>query len=119
MLGGLNVTRGSVAALTGLVGDVKTMQISAPVQGGNSGGPVVDEAGRVVGVVVSKLDALRVADISGEIPQNINFAIRAEVAKLFLGANGIDYAISKEDAAVKPTALAKEATGYTALIECN
>lgn len=70
------------------------MQISAPVQPGASGGPVFDRNGLVVGVVVAKLDAARVADLTGDIPQNINFAVRAEIAKLFLAAQGVAYAQS-------------------------
>lgn len=69
LLGGLNVTRGAVSAVTGLSGDSITMQITAPVQPGNSGGPVVDDKGQVVGVVVSKLDAQRLAERIGDIPR--------------------------------------------------
>ena len=41
------------------------MQLSAPIQRGNSGGPVFDQAGNVIGVVVSKLDALKMAARGG------------------------------------------------------
>ena len=51
------------------------MQITAPVQPGNSGGPLLDGAGNVLGVVVAKLDALYVAEAIGDIPQKLNFAI--------------------------------------------
>ena len=57
----LNVTSGNVSALAGLGDDAKRLQITAPVQPGNSGGPLLDGAGNVVGVVVSKLDAVRAA----------------------------------------------------------
>jgi serine protease Do len=90
LLGGLNVTRGSVTSLKGLGGDGINMQISAPVQPGNSGGPVINAAGQVVGVVVAKLDAAAVAELYDDIPQNVNFAIRGEIAKLFLSQNGVD-----------------------------
>ncbi len=52
------------------------IQIAAPVQPGNSGGPVLDGAGNVVGVVVARLDALRLAQRTGRLPQNVNFAGR-------------------------------------------
>lgn len=99
LLSGLNVTRGSVTGLKGLAGDATTMQISAPVQPGNSGGPAVDSSGRVVGVVVAKLDAKMVADATGDIPQNVNFAIRGEIAKLFLFQSGVEPVIAEDAAA--------------------
>ncbi|WP_272009566.1 trypsin-like peptidase domain-containing protein [Roseovarius sp. ZX-A-9] len=55
VLDGLNVTRGVVSSLKGIRGDAFNMQISAAVQAGNSGGPLIDSAGLVVGVVVAKL----------------------------------------------------------------
>ena len=119
ILGGLNVTRGSVTSLKGLGGDGINMQISAPVQPGNSGGPVINGSGHVVGVVVAKLDAQYVADRTGDIPQNVNFAIRAEIAKLFLYQNGAEPIEAADEIAVAPEALADLAQGFTSLITCN
>ena len=119
LLGGLNVTRGSVTSLKGIAGDGVRMQISAPVQPGNSGGPVVNAAGQVVGVVVSKLDAQMVADATGDIPQNINFAIRGEIAKLFLYQNGVEPVEVEEAPAVPPEDLAEVAQGFTRLVTSN
>ena len=84
-----NFTVGSVTAVTGLADDTRMFQISAPVQPGNSGGPVVDKAGNVTGVIVSKLNALNVAAITQDIPQNVNFAIKAGIAINFLSSNDI------------------------------
>jgi serine protease Do len=53
-----NFTSGSITALSGLADDSRFLQISAPVQPGNSGGPLIDKFGSVVGVIVSKLNAL-------------------------------------------------------------
>ncbi|MFN3576818.1 MAG: serine protease, partial [Tabrizicola sp.] len=115
LLGGVNVTRGSVTSLKGIAGDGVRMQISAPVQPGNSGGPVVNAAGQVVGVVVAKLDAQMVAEATGDIPQNINFAIRGEIAKLFLYQNGVEPAEAGDAAALPPEDLADLAQGVTRL----
>jgi S1-C subfamily serine protease len=86
-----NTTVGNVTALAGVRDDSRFMQISAAVQPGNSGGPALDEAGRLIGVVVSKLNALAIAMITGDIPQNVNFAIKVATLASFLEANGIGY----------------------------
>lgn len=118
LLGGLNVTRGVVSSLRGLRGDQTFIQISAEVQPGNSGGPALDDRGYVIGVVQSKLDALRLSRISGDIPQNINFAVRGEIAKTFLRSQGVEPLIGPERAALPPADLADEATKFTVLLEC-
>lgn len=119
LLGGLNVTRGSVTSLKGMGGDGVRMQISAPVQPGNSGGPVLNGEGLVVGVVVSKLDAKLVSDAIGDIPQNVNFAIRGEIAKLFLYQNAVEPIEADHAEALAPEALADQAQDFTRLITCD
>ncbi|KQT44641.1 serine protease [Aureimonas sp. Leaf454] len=100
----LNVTRGNISSLLGLGNDPRYLQISAPVQPGNSGGPLVDLSGRVVGVVTAKLNAVAIADATGDIPQSINFAIRPDAAVRFLKAQGIDYIAASASAAEKSVA---------------
>src|SRR6516225_4036588 len=56
-----NLSVGIVSALAGLGDDARYVQISAPVQPGNSGGPLLDTSGHVVGIVTAKLNAMRVA----------------------------------------------------------
>ena len=60
------------------------LQISTPVQPGNSGGPLLSETGAVVGIVTAKLDALTLIGITKDIPQNVNFAIKGSSALSFL-----------------------------------
>jgi len=79
-----SITTGIVAALAGPANDSRFLQITAPVQPGNSGGPVFDHYGNVVGVVTSKLDALQVARATNDIPENVGFAIKGSVAQSFL-----------------------------------
>ncbi len=78
------LTRGEVNGLAGIADNRNQIQISAEVQPGNSGGPLLDMQGHVVGVVVSKLNAQRVAQRTGDIAQNVNFAVRSEAALQFL-----------------------------------
>ena len=87
---GPTLTTGDVSALAGLRDNPTNVQISAPVQPGNSGGPLLDSQGHVVGVVVSKLNAVRIARMTGgDIPQNVNFAVKGTEALAFLRANGV------------------------------
>lgn len=119
LLGGLVVGRGSVSSLKGIGGDETSLQISAPVQPGNSGGPAIDRHGGVVGVVVSKLDAMALAEETGDIAQNVNFAIRGSLAKAFLSSNRIAYSEIDEGETIAPEAAADLLQASTSLVECN
>lgn len=114
-----NTTLGHVTALTGLKDDSRYIQMSASVQPGNSGGPVMDAAGRLVGVVVGKLDAIRVARNTGDIPQNVNFAIRTSALANFLEANRIAYEVATTAAQMPMTAVAERAEAASVLLECR
>jgi hypothetical protein len=113
-----NVTTGAVSALSGPGDDSRLIQISAPVQPGSSGGPILDRAGNVVGIVVSKLDALKVAAAIGDIPQNVNFGIHAAIARTFLDGSGVQYDTAPADRTLDPAAIAAQAKAYTVLVEC-
>ncbi len=115
---GATVTTGAISALAGPGDDRRLIQISAPVQKGNSGGPVLDMAGRAVGVVVAKLDAMKFARATGDLPQNVNFAVSAGAARAFLDAEGIDYATAPSDTPRRAEEVAAEARAFTALLEC-
>ncbi|WP_181409748.1 S1 family peptidase [Martelella alba] len=114
----LNVTRGSVSSLKGVGNDATRLQITAPVQAGNSGGPIVDRYGAVVGVVVAKLDGLYVADTTGDLPQNVNFGIRGSIAQIFANANGINLTHSTTGTPLAPEDLADRLRQATVLVEC-
>jgi len=86
---GPTLTTGDISALAGLADNRQHFQISAPVQPGNSGGPLLDLAGNVVGIITSKLNAQRVAQRIGDIPQNVNFAVKGDEALAFLRANNV------------------------------
>ena len=73
-------TNGTVSALSGVGGDASFLQISVPVQPGNSGGPLVNEQGEVIGVVVATADAPAFIRATDSIPQNINWAVKSVFA---------------------------------------
>jgi len=79
---------------------------------------MLDSAGNLMGVVVSKLDAIKMAKITGDIPQNVNFAINVNVLRAFLDANSVDYDSASADKPLAPTAVADTARGFTVLVEC-
>jgi S1-C subfamily serine protease len=91
---GPTLTTGEISALAGLADNQRQFQISAPVQPGNSGGPLLDTGGNVVGVIVSKLNAQRVAQRTGDIPQNVNFAVKGAEAVEFLRRNRVEPRLS-------------------------
>jgi len=74
---GAKYTNGVINSLTGIVDDPKYFQISVAVQPGNSGGPLVDSQGRVVGIIVSRLDDIQTLLATGALPQNVNYALKS------------------------------------------
>lgn len=115
---GAQVTSGNVSALAGMQNDSRFIQISAPVQPGNSGGPLVDASGNVVGVVVSKLNASKMAEITGDIPQNVNFAVSPLVLQGFLEANNVNYQSAPSTRNLSTADVTDIAKRYTFLVQC-
>lgn len=113
-----NVTTGTISANAGLRDDPNYFQISAPVQPGNSGGPLLDRSGHVVGIVSAKLDALEVVDTYGDIPQNVNFAVKASVAKGFLNQQQVLPVASESLQPLSAADVGELARRYTVLVEC-
>jgi S1-C subfamily serine protease len=86
-----NFTTGGLTALRGFKDDSSTIQVSSPMQPGNSGGPLMDSSGTVLGVSMGVLGTLAAAEAAGgAVPQNVNFGVSAGTAVTFLGANNID-----------------------------
>jgi S1-C subfamily serine protease len=117
--GSLNVTTGVVSGLFGLGRDERLFQLTAPLQQGNSGGPVLDEAGHVLGVAVAKLDEMLELERSGSLPQNINFAIRSHVVLDFLARADLAVATAGASPARSRTELSEFGAAITAQVLCE
>ena len=78
------LTEGIISSVTGFQDDPRTYQITVPLQAGNSGGPLINLNGEVVGIVTSKLNAIEVFKWSGDLPQNVNYAIKIQYLKVLL-----------------------------------
>jgi hypothetical protein len=75
---------GKISSLTGIGDDPRTYQISVPLQSGNSGGPLINMNGEAVGLVTAKLDAVKVFQWTGDLPQNVNYGIKIDYVKTLL-----------------------------------
>lgn len=85
---GHKVATGVLSAAAGLEDDPRMFQITVPTQPGNSGGPVLNEKGEVVGVLASTLSVEYLYKKQGHIPQNVNFAIKSDYLSMLLRQAG-------------------------------
>jgi S1-C subfamily serine protease len=113
------VSTGIVSSLSGLLNDTRFLQISAPIQPGNSGGPLLDTSGNVVGVVAAKINAIRFAKATGDLPENINFAIKTGAVRDFLDNSVVPYQTAEPSAELKTAQVASNARAYTMLVSCS
>jgi S1-C subfamily serine protease len=115
---GAKVTIGNISSLAGMNDDTRVVQVTAPIQPGNSGGPVLDEGGNVIGVVQSTLGTVATAAETGKIPQNMNFAIKASIARVFLDSNNILYGTTVTDRRIGVSQISETAEHSVLLVEC-
>lgn len=80
----VKVTKGVVSALAGFGDDYSRIQIDAAIQPGNSGGPILNDNGNVVGVAVAKLSKKKFIEA-----ENTNFGIKSSIARAFVDANNV------------------------------
>jgi len=114
------ITTGSVTALKGPKDDSRILQISAPIQPGNSGGPALDTDGDVIGVVSSTLNSLLVGIATGGvIPQGVNFAIKTGIVEEFLDANRVHYEKAGARHEMSTPDIADKARKFTVRVDCH
>jgi S1-C subfamily serine protease len=92
--------------------------MTAPVQSGNSGGPLIDASGNVVGVVVSKLDAATMSRRTGDVPQNVNFAVKSGEVTVFLDRYHVAYRLGQPGERKNAADLAEMAKKFAVQIIC-
>jgi S1-C subfamily serine protease len=92
-------TEGTISALSGPGNESIFLQISVPMQPGNSGGPLVNHRGEVVGIVTATAAILPFLQKTGSLPQNVNFAVKAGYASLlFTAPPALSLATDRDDA---------------------
>ena len=115
----IKVTGGMVSAVKGMGDDSAQFQMDAAVQPGNSGGPIYDENGNIVGVVISQLNKLKVAKAIGSLPENVNFGIKASTVRQFLTSAGLPTKWSNRTERKSTKKLAQIAKNQTVMVVCN
>ena len=106
----IKVTEGIISASSGYKGNSMMYQISAPVQPGNSGGPLFNDKGSVIGVVCAKL----------EDAENVNYAVK--ISQLHALINSSDLGIKITNNTLKEnkrSKIVKQVKDFVYLIECS
>ena len=107
----IKLTNGIISARTGYQGDISTYQISAPVQPGNSGAPMFDSNGNIIGIVV--------AGVPGA--DNVGYAIKTLYLKVLIENTEINIRLPANNT-VSTLSLAekvKRVKNYVFHIECS
>jgi hypothetical protein len=70
-------------------------------------------------VVASKLDWIALLAVTGDIPQNVNFAVNGRMVQSFLDANGVNYNVSESRLTLSPADIGDKSKEFTVAIECE
>ena len=106
------------SSTTGIKDDSGQFQLDAAVQPGNSGGPIYDKYGNIVGVVVAQLNKFKMAKAIGSLPENVNFGIKASTVKQFLNES-IPTRWSERTKEISTTKLSEIAKKQTVMVVCH
>ena len=115
----IKVTKGIVSSTRGVGDDSGQFQIDAAVQPGNSGGPIYDRYGNIVGVVVAQLNKFKMAKSIGSLPENVNFGIKASTVRQFLNTSGVITNYSKRTKPVSNEKMFELASKQTVMVVCH
>ena len=114
---GVKVTKGIISSLTGIGNNFSQMQIDAAIQPGNSGGPILDDKGNVVGVAVAKLDYRNILKNFGVIPEDTNFGIKTNVVRNILESSGVSLS-NASGSSISKSKLGKMISDGTYYLSC-
>jgi S1-C subfamily serine protease len=116
----IKLTRGIISSTKGMQDDARHFQIDAAMQPGNSGGPILNMEGKVLGIAVAKLRDSTAIQETGSVPQNVNYAIKLDyLTPLIKTVEGLQEAISaqKPNASSRTTGEKAEASTYLLINE--
>ena len=107
------LTRGQITDLSGLNGEPMLKRLAIRVEEGDSGGPVFNGYGAVVGMLLPRRD-----DPARLLPEDVNFAVSAEAVLGSLQEAGLKGAVSRENGSVPPETLTHISADLTVLVSC-
>ena len=114
-----NTMAGSVTAVSGLGNDPRLLQTSTAPPPGNTGGPLLDLNGRIVGVTAASIGTRAAGQTTSDTAQNLNFAIKGDVAIAFLKKNGIAAAVTGgSPRAMSSSEVGERAKRFSVRVEC-
>lgn len=115
----LNMGTGIVSAETGFFGDQSRFTTNVGIQPGNSGGPILDENGRVLGVAVSKINDEALLDALGTTAPNVGFAIKGDVVADYLSLFRLPEPSAAPKKPLNARELAAKGRDFTVQVLCN
>ena len=118
ILENLNFTSGLIASEVGLGQNINQFQFTAPIQPGNSGGPIFNAYGGVVGIAVSTASTKKLEEMIGRNIQNINFGIKASTIKSLLKQSDVSISTGNPNWFEGQKNVANIAKTGTVLIQC-
>jgi S1-C subfamily serine protease len=94
------------------------LALRVDVRGGNSGGPVLDDRGQVIGVISAKLNTVKVYQATGQLIRDVGFAIANSTVLAFLDEHGASYTLGDDHVPAGRRGGADNATAYIARLSC-